>query len=153
MVFEIIFCPDFVIRPQPNLCRFISSILDAYPNIGTKSWILDFLTPIAIVGRNREMYSFLDHNRVHYTQDGGFDKLGARHYAHSRNLFRFFGGSCMPQQKTSEPKLSHPRPIDPYEDCGIGGDEMFRGLDSLPPDLRQDIIDSTIESHLDDSGY
>ncbi len=49
-----------------------------------------------------------------------------------------------------------PRPVpclDPYEDCGINGSEMFERLQSLPPDLREAILESTTESYMENNGY
>ncbi len=49
-----------------------------------------------------------------------------------------------------------PRPVpchDPYEDCGINGSEMFEGLQSLPSDLREAILESTMENYMENNGY
>lgn len=56
------------------------------------------------------------------------------------------GGS---QEKRSCPVLS----TDPYEDCGINGSEMFERLQSLPPDLREAILESTMENYMENNGY
>ena len=51
---------------------------------------------------------------------------------------------------------SVPRPVpclDPYEDCGINGSEMFERLQSLPSDLRKAILESTMESYMENNGY
>lgn len=62
----------------------------------------------------------------------------------------------MPVPDTGGSKEKRPCPVlspDPYEDCGINGSEMFKGLQSLPPDLREAILESTMENHMENNGY
>jgi hypothetical protein len=64
---------------------------------------------------------------------------------------------------TNSSKEKRPRPIqrgprivprlDPYEDCGISGSEMFERLQSLPSDLREAILESTMENYMENNGY
>ncbi len=57
-----------------------------------------------------------------------------------------------PKEKNPVPVQERSRIVpclDPYEDCGINGTEMFERLQSLPPDLREAILESTMENHME----